>query len=220
MDRRGRMDPVLKLYQGCRVMLPTNTNVDAGLANGTQARIQKVVLKANESGSYLCLNNNIPVLAVFASQVDHIVLKHSNSRIEPEIFHLKPKEHTFKANIPKPWLLKSYSNKKKENVQMKAVQLPVLINNATTGHKLQGSGVACLFVHNWSYVQNWIYTMLSRVTSLAGLYTRNPLSTDLSKYAVPQSLKNMINRLNSKNPEMFTEEEYREISSSTFVSRR
>jgi hypothetical protein len=114
MDRRGRMDPVLKLYQGCRVMLPTNTNVDAGLANGTQARIQKVVLKANESGSYLCLNNNIPVLAVFASQVDHIVLKHSNSRIEPEIFHLKPKEHTFKANIPKPWLLKSYSNKKKK----------------------------------------------------------------------------------------------------------
>jgi hypothetical protein len=32
-----------------------------------------------------------------------------------------------------------------EWVSMKSVQLPVLINNATTGHKLQGSGVEELF---------------------------------------------------------------------------
>jgi len=37
---------------------------------------------------------------------------------------------------------------------MKATQLPVVVNNATTGHKLQGIGIVCLFVHNWSYVRN------------------------------------------------------------------
>ena len=37
---------------------------------------------------------------------------------------------------------------------MKATQLPIIVNNATTGHKLQGSGVDTLFVHNWSYVTN------------------------------------------------------------------
>ena len=37
---------------------------------------------------------------------------------------------------------------------MKATQLPIIIKNATAGHKLQDSGVDTLFVHNWSYVTN------------------------------------------------------------------
>ena len=216
MDRRGRMDPVLKLYQGCRIMLPTNSNVDAGLANGTQARIQKVVLKTGEKASYIHLDNNIPVQAVFASQVDHVILKHSNSRIQPQYFQVKPKEHTFKANIPKPWIVQTNGNKNTEKVQMKALQLPILINNATTGHKLQGSGVDHLFVHSWYYVQNWIYTMLSRVTSLDGLFARNRLSTDLKKYSVPKSLIKMISNFRSKKPTMFTEEEYNDIKHGTY----
>ena len=39
-------------------------------------------------------------------------------------------------------------------------------------HKLQGSGVNNLFVHNWSYVTNWVYIMLSRVKTQAGLFSR------------------------------------------------
>ena len=64
---------------------------------------------------------------------------------------------------------------------MKAMQLPMVVNNATTGHKLQGSGVDCLFVHNWSYVTNWVYVVLSRVKTRAGLFCRKPISTDLRK---------------------------------------
>jgi hypothetical protein len=37
----GCMDPVLKLYEGCCVMLPCNTKVKEGQANGTQATIKK-----------------------------------------------------------------------------------------------------------------------------------------------------------------------------------
>ena len=42
---KGRMDPVLRLYKGCRVMLTKNEAVARGLANGTQATVEKVVLK-------------------------------------------------------------------------------------------------------------------------------------------------------------------------------
>ena len=62
---------------------------------------------------------------------------------------------------------------------MKAKQLPLLINNATTGHKLQGSRVDTLFVHNWSNVTNWTYVMLSCIKTHAGLFCQKKLGNDL-----------------------------------------
>jgi hypothetical protein len=100
----------------------------------------------------------------------------------------------------------------REVLQMKATQLPILINNATTGHRLQGSGVDSLFIHNWSYVQNWVYVMLSRVKTRAGLFCRKPLSRDLSKYAVPQALQAMLHHFRTtKSPTSWTDEEYEDL---------
>jgi hypothetical protein len=87
----GRMDPVLRLYRGCHVMLPCNSDVRRGLANGTQATFQKVVLKPGEVTQQVTLDGDIPVAAVRASQVDHVVLRHTNSRIQPATFSLQPK---------------------------------------------------------------------------------------------------------------------------------
>ena len=42
---RGRLDPVLKIYKGCRVMLTTNIDVKNRRANGTQAFIDCVEFK-------------------------------------------------------------------------------------------------------------------------------------------------------------------------------
>jgi hypothetical protein len=95
------------------------------------------------------------VPAVLASQVSYIVLHHTTDHIRPATFSLKCKQHTFKAKIPKPCILQVKGDGQ-ELLQMKRSQLPLLINNATTGHKLQGSGVDSLFVRNWSYVQNWV----------------------------------------------------------------
>ena len=81
---------------------------------------------------------------------------------------------------------------------MSARQFLFVINNATTGHKLQGSSVDKLFVHCWVYVQNWVYVMLSRVRRRKGLYLRVKLSDDLTKYAVPKKLTNMLNRFRRK----------------------
>jgi hypothetical protein len=82
----------------------------------------------------------------------------------------------------------------REKLDMKGIQLPLLVNNATTGHKLQGSGVDNLFVHSLSYVTNWAYVMLSRVKTQGGLFCRQALSQYLTKYAVPDALKRMMDR--------------------------
>jgi hypothetical protein len=87
----GRMDPVLRLYRGCRVMLSCNSNVRKGQANGTQATFQKIILKPGEVPQQVILDGDIPVAAVHASQVDHAVLRHTNSRIQPATFSLQPK---------------------------------------------------------------------------------------------------------------------------------
>ena len=99
----------------------------------------------------------------------------------------------------------------RELLQMKAVQVPVLINNATTGHKLQGSGVDCLFVHSWSYVTNWVYVMLSRVKTRSGLFARQRLSKDLSKFAVPEALQRMIRNFRNRSPTYWTEDAYEDL---------
>ena len=96
---------------------------------------------------------------------------------------------------------------------MKATQLPIIINNATAGHKLQGSGVDTLFVHNWSYVTNWPYIILSRVKTRSGLFCRKPLSNDLQQYTVPLSLTRMLQNFLTFSPSYWSEEEYDELFS-------
>ena len=132
-----------------------------------------------------------------------------NKRVNPALFKVFPRHNTFRANLLKPRALQIKGNDQ-ELVKMKAMQLPMVVNNATTGHKLQGSGVDCLFVHNWSYVTNWVYVVLSRVKTRAGLFCRKPISTDLRKYAVPEALIRMMRNFSNRLATFWTEEEYEE----------
>jgi hypothetical protein len=143
-------------------MLPCKSNVQQGQANGTQATFQKLILKPGEVTQQVLLNGTIPVAAVHASQVSHVLLHYINKHIQPATFSLQPTRQPFKAQVLKPRALQVKDNDR-EVLQMRATQLPLFINNATTGHKLQGTGVDSLFVHSWSYVTNWVYVMLSRV---------------------------------------------------------
>ena len=77
----GRIDPVLKLYKRCHVMLPCNKDVKSGQANGTQAAIEKVILKTDVTTHDVRLNGEIPVAAVQASDISHIVLQHLNDHV-------------------------------------------------------------------------------------------------------------------------------------------
>lgn len=59
------------------------------------------------------------------------------------------------------------------HIQFKANldQVPVLPNDATTGHKLQGQTKMFLFITDWAHgMKNWVCVALSRVTSRDGLF--------------------------------------------------
>lgn len=200
----ARMDPVLKLYPGCKVMLPTNINVSKGLANGTQATVHKILLKEGVFPSTTTMHTNISVPCVFASQIEYIELLHTNKRIQPPTFSVTPKNHTFKVKLPSM----THFSDTTFLAEMKATQLPLLHNNATTGHKLQGAGVDQLFVHKWSAVTNWSYVMLSRVKTLNGLFARDTLPDDMTLYALKPAYRKMIHNLSEKKPSPLTNQQY------------
>ena len=108
----GRMDPLLKLYKGCQLMLVFNNNVRHGEANGTTVTLVSVCLKP---------------IYVYASQVVSIVLKHNNSKILPCTFKLEPIEFRITTRILKPQLFRMKQDNC-EMVKMKATQLPVISN--------------------------------------------------------------------------------------------
>ena len=117
----------------------------------------------------ICLKPNIvpiqiiigklPVKVVYASQVISIVLKHNNPKIIPKTLQLEPIEFHITTRILKPKLLQMKEDKW-EMVKMKATQLPVISNQATT---LQGASINQLFVSNWNYTTNWPYVVLSQL---------------------------------------------------------
>ena len=82
-----RMDPVLKLYRGMLVMLTENKDVIGGIANGTQATIERVVLKRNEAYGTTTMTDerhlSLDVKSVLAHQIDYIELRHLNDKITP-----------------------------------------------------------------------------------------------------------------------------------------
>lgn len=207
----GRLDPVLKLYLNCPVMLPSNINVSQGKANGTQATVSRIVLRQGIQPHSVKLENSIPVRAVYASDVENVELCHVNKRIEPPLFKVTASRRTFLAKIPKPPSVCTNMNET-EHVRMQANQIPIIVNNATTGHKLQGADVTNIFVHCWSYVTNWAYVMLSRVTTLNGLHMRKALSKDLTKYEMPKELKALMNFFATKrSPTYWDEQDYEEL---------
>ena len=57
------------------------------------------------------------------------------------------------------------------------VQFPVNLNDATTGHKLQGSSKDKMIIESWMYgCPGWIYTAISRVRKLEGLFITQRLN--------------------------------------------
>ena len=62
------------------------------------------------------------------------------------------------------------------------------------GHKLQGYTCTEMLVNDLFYGSNWPYVVLSHVRTMEGLYIREKLDTDLSKYAMPDSMKAMLQR--------------------------
>jgi hypothetical protein len=77
--------------------------------------------------------------------------------------------------------LKEYDRSTKFECKMK--QFPANINNATTGHKLQGMSKDVIIVASWpttSMFRNWEYVVLSRVRTILCLYLIKPIDKSKS----------------------------------------
>jgi hypothetical protein len=181
---RGRVDPLLKLYAHCPMMLTLNNDVPNGQANGSRVTVEGVNVKAGEQPFQLETECGTTVLALYASQVKSITVKHENDEITPNIFEVDQENWSFLCSLT--------IGTEVMKTGMKGYQFPLISNSCTTGHKLQGCTVDSLLVNDWHYGQNWTYVVLSRVKKMSGLYLRNELSTDLSKYAMDTHMLAML----------------------------
>ena len=181
---KGRVDPVLKLYPNCPMMLTQNTDVANGEANGSRVRVQNIVVKAGETPFTLKLDNGSTVYAVYCSQVESISLEHENEDIVPRQFDLSAKTFNFQCRM-QVGMEELYTG-------IRGDQFPIISNSCTTGHKLQGCTVDTILANDWYYGANWVYVVLSRVKTMSGLYIRKPLSFKLEKYDKPEDMKKML----------------------------
>ena len=192
--KKGRIDPVLKLYHNCPMMLTQNKDVASGEANGSRVLVQEIKLKRGEDAFHLKLNNGTTILAAFASQVDRIRVKHESEKITPSEFDVEAEQFTFITRIQDRYT----SIDRDMFVTMKGTQFPLISNSCTTGHKLQGCSVDNILINSWNYGSNWVYVVLSRVRTIEGLHLRKALAYDLSKYTPDKDMLEMLKYLDRR----------------------
>ena len=183
-NSKGRVDPLLKLYPNCPMMLTLNNDVPNGQANGSRVFLKSVKAYPGEQPHLLKMDCGATIRAFYASQINSLVLQHENDDILPQLFEVKAKEWTFHSKLQ--------LGESQVNVKMKGLQFPIISNSCTTGHKLQGCTVDAILVNDWHYKQNWPYVVLSRVRTMRGLYIRENLSYDVKKFAQNPKMINML----------------------------
>lgn len=109
-------------------------------------------------------------------------------------FKLEPETNSCAVSV-KPHAL----SPRKEDYACLVTQLPLNLNDATTGHKLQGMSKDIVIITSWPnfgdnpIFKNWEYTVLSRARSLEGLFLFQPI--DMNKSFQPsQELKDYFKR--------------------------
>lgn len=181
----NRVDPMLKLYYRCPIMLVQNKNVPKGQANGSRVFLQTVNVKPNEEPILCTLKCGTTIRVFRAQQIKSLVVEQENDKINPRSFEITPTKEV-------QFLAKMKIQGEKLSTKMKGTQFPTVSNSATTGHKLQGYTAKQLLVNDWQWQQNWAYVVLSRVTEMKGLFLREPLTENLDKYRMNEHMLAMI----------------------------
>ena len=96
------------------------------------------------------------------------------------IKRIKPKNaSSLKAKIPRVDTGSPFSHttkRMKKGLVIKFTQFPINISNCRTVHKLQGRSIKNLMVSSYDYTDNWIYVVLSRVTTIEGLFLMSEIN--------------------------------------------
>ena len=189
------VDPLLKLYKHIPLMLLSNTDVKNGHANGTRVILQSVVLYDNCRVETISIDGK-QCPSVEASSVKHLVCTMEDD--DQKIFHIQPRALSCRVKAPLPKELGGNS-KVTINFSISLFQVPLIANNATTGHKLQGQTKQNLVISVWSKRKNWNYVALSRVRTREGLYLVQPLS-HFEDFSVSHELRAMLEELRDLQP--------------------
>lgn len=95
----GRVDPVLKLFPGCPLMLTENKDVCNGQANGSRVKLQRIIVTQGEQEIIVKLSCGTKVRAFFASQIAAISVRHEIDDVVPRDFDLNPRRYSFSAKV-------------------------------------------------------------------------------------------------------------------------
>jgi hypothetical protein len=86
-------------------------------------------------------------------------------------FKLEPKSSYVTFDLESLQKKSNVGYKNRTRVRCKMKQFPIILNDATTGYKLQGSSKNQIILQSLDYkTSGWIYTALSRVRRLCGLF--------------------------------------------------
>jgi hypothetical protein len=69
----------------------------------------------------------------------------------------------------------------------------VIVDHATTRHKLQGKTVKSVVIAEWLKVKDWAYVVLSCVKTLCGLFLMSPIPEDIDFGPAEDNLDMMQN---------------------------
>jgi hypothetical protein len=176
-------------------MYTENHDIPNGIANGTLCHLVKIVLHTdtteNDFGTMYI--DGYHVRTIDATKVDYLLCRFDGST---RTFEVKADIVSSKIDLPIQLIP---GEKTCKIVPAKINWFPVLINHAMTGHKLQGQTKSSLCISDWHYGANWLYVVLSWVTSLSGLFLLNPLCAD-HNFSHNERLTQMLTRMRKKAP--------------------
>ena len=144
-------------------MVFSNKRIKEKLANGTCCFGMYVVLKIHCSFKTACWEG-YHVNTVMANEVSYIICKREKRKESDKDSYFKMKPCSMKTTV------KFNDLHKIELCGITMQQFILNSNIATTCHKLQGKTLNILIINSFDYSKkNWVYVVLSRITSLQGL---------------------------------------------------
>lgn len=172
-------------------MVTVNEDVGNGIANGTTCRLRQIRLVEGASTHRITIDGYW-INAANMSDVKWIECEFEGGLFSGT-FRLKPTSESYSVQVPSSLI----PNKKRLPATFKITALPLVLNSATTGHKLQGKSVEKLLVSHWNTAQNWTYVVLSRVRTLTGLHLRSALPIGIS-FEPPKEMLLMLHHFRDK----------------------
>jgi hypothetical protein len=181
--------PLLCLFSGCNLMVTLNEDVGHGIANGTTCKFRKLVLKEGAELEKIQIFG-FWVHTIGMEAVDYIEVEWQDCDKFVGRFRLTPQVASFRVKYP----ITEFGLNSKIQTSIELQYLPVIVNHATTGHKLQGKTVKSLVIAEWSKTKNWAYVVLSRVKTLTGLFLTQPIPEDID-FSPPNDYLDMMANL-------------------------